>query len=62
MVKIMSLLAKAESGLGFSFEVRAWTEMQIQHYAHPYHFISMQKQDKFNCRKLMWEANEKLKN
>ena len=28
--KIMSLLAKAGSGLGFSFGVRAWTEMEIR--------------------------------
>ena len=30
MVKVMSLLAKAGSGLGFSFGVRAWTEMEIR--------------------------------
>ena len=30
MVKVMSLLAKAGSGLGFSFGVRAWTEMEMQ--------------------------------
>ena len=29
MVKVMSLLAKVGSGLGFSFGVRAWTEMEI---------------------------------
>ena len=29
MVKVTSLLVKAESGLGFSFGVRAWTEMEI---------------------------------
>ena len=29
MVKVMSLLVKAGSGLGFSFGVRAWTEMEI---------------------------------
>ena len=29
MVKVMSLLAKAGSGLGFSFGVRSWTEMEI---------------------------------
>ena len=29
MVKIMSLLIKATCGLGFSFGVRAWTEMEI---------------------------------
>ena len=31
MVKVMSLLVKAGSGLGFSFRVRAWTEMEICH-------------------------------
>ena len=30
MVKVTSLLAKAGSGLRFSFEVRAWTEMEIR--------------------------------
>ena len=30
MVKVTSLLAKAGSGLGFSFGVRAWTEIEIQ--------------------------------
>ena len=30
MVKVTSLLAKAGSGLRFSFGVRAWTEMEIQ--------------------------------
>ena len=30
MVKVMSLLVKAESGLGFRFGVRAWTEMEIR--------------------------------
>ena len=30
MVKVTSLLIKAGSGLGFSFEVRAWTEMGIR--------------------------------
>ena len=30
MVKVTSLLAKAGSGRGFSFGVRAWTEMKIQ--------------------------------
>ena len=30
MVKVTSLLAKASSGLRFSFGVRAWTEMKIQ--------------------------------
>ena len=29
MVKVTSLLVKAESGLGFSFGIRAWTEMEI---------------------------------
>ena len=29
MVKVRSLLAKAGSGLGFSFGVRSWTEMEI---------------------------------
>ena len=29
MVKVTSLLVKARSGLGFSFGVRAWTEMEI---------------------------------
>ena len=29
MVKVMSLLAKAGSGLGFVFGVRAWTETKI---------------------------------
>ena len=29
MVKVTSLLAKAGSGLGFSFGVRAWIEMEI---------------------------------
>ena len=29
MVKVTSQLARAESGLGFSFGVRAWTEMEI---------------------------------
>ena len=29
MVKVTSLLAKAGSGLRFSFRVRAWTEMEI---------------------------------
>jgi len=28
MVKVTSLLIKAESGLGFSFGVRAWTETE----------------------------------
>ena len=31
MVKVMSLLVKAASGLGFSFGVRAWAEMEICH-------------------------------
>ena len=30
MIKVMSLLAKAVSGLGFSFGVRAWTEMEMR--------------------------------
>ena len=30
MVKVMSLLIKAGSGLGFSFGVRAWTEMETR--------------------------------
>ena len=30
MVKVTSLLAKAGSGLRFSFGVKAWTEMEIQ--------------------------------
>ena len=30
MVKVTSLLAKDESRLRFSFEVRAWTEMEIR--------------------------------
>ena len=29
MVNITSLLAKAGSGVGFSFGVRAWTEVEI---------------------------------
>ena len=29
MVMVMSLLINAGSGLGFRFEVRAWTEMEI---------------------------------
>ena len=29
MVKVMSLIVKAGSGLRFSFGVRAWTEMEI---------------------------------
>ena len=29
MVKVTSLLINAGSGLGFSFEARAWTEMGI---------------------------------
>ena len=29
MVNIMSLLAKAGSGVGFNFGVRAWTELEI---------------------------------
>ena len=30
MVKVTSLLAKAGSGLRFSFRLRAWTEMEIR--------------------------------
>ena len=30
MVKVTSLLARAGSGLSFSFGVRAWTEMEIR--------------------------------
>ena len=30
MVSVMSLLAKAGSGVGFSFGVRAWTEMELR--------------------------------
>ena len=30
MVNVTSLLAKAESGVGFSFGVKAWTEMEIR--------------------------------
>ena len=30
MVKVRSLLAKAGSGLRFSFGIRAWTEIEIQ--------------------------------
>ena len=30
MVNITSLLAKGGSGLGFSFGVRAWTEMEMR--------------------------------
>ena len=30
MVKVTSLLAKAGSGLRFSFGVKAWTEMEIR--------------------------------
>ena len=30
MVKVTSLIVKAGSGLGFSFGVRAWTEMEIR--------------------------------
>ena len=30
MVNVTSLLAKAGSGLGFSFGVRDWTEMEIR--------------------------------
>ena len=30
MVKVMRLLIKATSGHGFSFGVRAWTEMEIR--------------------------------
>ena len=30
MVKVTSLLVKAGSGVGFSFEVRAWTEVEIR--------------------------------
>ena len=30
MVNIMYLLAKAGSGVGFGFGVRAWTEMEIR--------------------------------
>ena len=29
VLKVMSLLVKAGSGLGFSFGVRVWTEMEI---------------------------------
>ena len=29
MVKVTSLLIKGGSGVGFSFGVRAWTEMEI---------------------------------
>ena len=29
MFKVTSLVINAESGLGFSFGVRAWTEMEI---------------------------------
>ena len=29
MVKVTSLLVKAGSGVGFSFGVKAWTEMEI---------------------------------
>ena len=31
MVKVTSLIAKAGSGLRFSFGVRAWIEMEIQY-------------------------------
>ena len=30
MVKVMSLLARAGSGLRFSFGVRAWTKMRVE--------------------------------
>ena len=30
MVNVTSLLAKAGSGVGFSFGVRAWTEVEIR--------------------------------
>ena len=30
MVKVMSLIGKAVSGLRFSFGIRAWTEMEIR--------------------------------
>ena len=30
MVKVTSLLVKAGSGLGFSFGVKAWTEIEIR--------------------------------
>ena len=30
MIKVTSLLAKAVGGLGFSFGVRAWTEMEMR--------------------------------
>ena len=30
MVNVMSLLVKAGSGVGFSFGVKDWTEMEIQ--------------------------------
>ena len=30
VVNVTSLLAKAESGVGFSFRVRAWTEMETR--------------------------------
>ena len=30
LIKVMSLLVKAESGHEFSFGVRAWKEMEIQ--------------------------------
>ena len=47
MVKVTSQLARAKSGLGFSFGVRAWTEMEIWCGMHRLKLVSSGKNSGF---------------
>ena len=50
MVKVTNLLVKAGSGLGISFGVRAWTEMEIRCVKGRYRLklLSSEKNSGFN--------------
>ena len=62
MVKVMSLLAKAGSGLRFSFGVRAWTGMEIRCVIGMYRLklVSSRNNSVFNGFMIATTSNELL--
>ena len=60
MVKVTSLLAKAGSRLGFSFGVRAWTEMEMRCVKDMYRLKLVSSGNNSVCKALSMTTNYRL--
>ena len=56
MVNITSLLAEAGSGVGFSFGVKAWTEMEIRYVKGMYRLKLVSSENNLGFKGLIVET------